>query len=103
MPHTHRGRRLHRPGSAAFGLIGLLIVVAIILYLMFGTGGGGQSYMQGVQKSRQSGKELGQRINTRSLVIQRTGSTPHYSRFYLPCISKFRNFLNRLLAIFFTG
>jgi hypothetical protein len=66
MPHTLRSRRLHRSGSAAFGLIGLLIVVAIILYLMFGVGGKG--YMQGVQKTRESGKQLGQEINTRSLV-----------------------------------
>lgn len=68
MPHTLRSRRFHRPGSAAFGLIGLLIVVAIILYLMFGTGGGGQSYMQGVAKTRESGKMLAQELNTRQLV-----------------------------------
>lgn len=45
-------------GSAALGLIGLLIVMAIVLYLLFGNMGG-TTYMDEVKK----GKERGQEVN----------------------------------------
>lgn len=67
MTRTLRSRGDVRPGWAAFGLIGLLIVMAIVLYLMFGTGGG-SSYMEQVGKTRQSGKQLAVDINTRDLL-----------------------------------
>ena len=68
MTRTLRGRHDVRPGWVGFGLIGLLIVMAIVLYLMFGTGGGGTSYMEQVGETRQSSKQLAVDINTRDLL-----------------------------------
>jgi len=68
MPTRSRRRADVRPGWAAFGLIGLLVVVAIVLYLMFGTGGTGTSYMEQVGETRDSGRKLAMDINTRDLV-----------------------------------
>jgi type II secretory pathway pseudopilin PulG len=65
MQTSRSNRSLRRPGWIGFGLIGLLLVMAIILYLMFGAGGG---YMQQVGKTRQSGRELVVDINTRDLL-----------------------------------
>lgn len=66
MSRTLRRRRDVRPGWAAFGLIGLLIVMAIVLYLMFGAGGGGT--MQQALNTRNKGRELAVEVNTHSLV-----------------------------------
>ena len=63
MGRTLRSRPLHRPGWVGFSLIGLLIVMAIILYM---TAGGG--YLQQVGKTRQSGQQLVVKINTRDLL-----------------------------------
>lgn len=67
MTRTLRGRSNVRPGWAAFGLIGLLLVMAIMLYLMFGTTGG-SGYVEQVKKTRDSGKQLAVDINTRDLL-----------------------------------
>ncbi|MCC7390288.1 MAG: hypothetical protein IT431_16150 [Phycisphaerales bacterium] len=58
MPTNTRLPAAARRGSAAFGLIGVLIVMAIVLYLLFGNMGG-TTYMDEVQK----GKERGQEVN----------------------------------------
>ena len=44
-------------GNAAFGLIALLLVMAIGLYLMFGSMGG-SSYADGVNKARKQGQQV---------------------------------------------
>lgn len=46
------------------GLLGLLIVMGIVLYMMFGTGGGKASYMDTVKKTRDDGRELAREIKT---------------------------------------
>ena len=68
------------------GNVGLILVVlialAIVLYLMFGTGGGGSSYMGGVAKTRKQGKEMVAEIATAQLsqliamYRQRNGKLP---------------------------
>lgn len=43
-------------GNAAFGLIGVLIVLAVVLYLLFGNMGG-TTYMDEVNKGRKQGQQ----------------------------------------------
>lgn len=56
MNSQRRVSRVADRGSAAFGLIGLLVVLAIILYLLFGNMGG-TSYMDEVNKGRKQGQQ----------------------------------------------
>lgn len=58
----------HRHGNVAFGLIGLLIVVAIIALLMVGNFGGG-SYANHVSQTRKQGRETAAEISTQQLSI----------------------------------
>ncbi len=56
--NSHRQKsRVARRGNAAFGLIGILVVMAIILYLMFGNMGGTTS-MDEVNKARKQGEQV---------------------------------------------
>lgn len=70
-----------RRGNAAFGLIALLVVMAIILFLYFGNAGGG-SYSQQVVETRRQGQAMAVRLNTQQLSIliathrQSTGKLP---------------------------
>lgn len=58
MRHHDIGNRQHiRRGSAAFGLLGLLVVVSIMLYLFFGNMGG-TSYTQQLSNTRKKGITL---------------------------------------------
>ena len=57
-----------RRGSGAIILV-VLIALAIILYLMFGTGGSGGSYMKQVSNARVNAKKTVQEINTQQLSI----------------------------------
>ncbi len=52
------------------------------------------------QRPRRLPKKSHLRRSASSLVIQRTGSTPHSSGFRLPCISNFWNFLGSLQPLF---
>ncbi len=63
MSNIHDVRR----GNAAFGLIALLIVVAIVMYLMFGAGGKG--YMGAVKQGKDQAKETIFAINASQLSI----------------------------------
>lgn len=54
-------------GAAGVGLLVILIALCIILYMMFGNGGSGKSYMQTVQTSRQKAKDLRADIQTYGL------------------------------------
>lgn len=58
-----------RRGGAAFGIIGLLIVVAIILYLMFGNMGGGSSYADKVNTTRKQGREMANELSTQQMTL----------------------------------
>jgi competence protein ComGC len=49
--------RVSERGNAAFGLIALLIVMAIVLYLMFGNMGG-TTYADEVKKGRDQGRQM---------------------------------------------
>jgi hypothetical protein len=70
-----------RRGSGAFLLV-ILLALAIVLYLMFGTGGTGTSYMKQVSNTRANAKKTVQQINTQQLSIligqyrQEHGSLP---------------------------
>jgi hypothetical protein len=70
-----------RRGSGAFLLV-ILLALAIVLYLMFGTGGTGTSYMKQVSSARVNAKKTVQEINTQQLSIligqyrQEHGSLP---------------------------
>lgn len=74
-------RLIVRHGNAAFGLIALLVVMAIILFLFFGNAGGG-SYSQQVVETRRQGQAMAIRLNTQQLSIliathrQTTGKLP---------------------------
>jgi len=46
------------------GLLALLIVMGIVLYMMFGTGGNKTSYMDQVKKTRDNGREMAREIKT---------------------------------------
>jgi len=56
-------------GFSAFSLIGLLLVVAIILYMMFGRAGGGKSYMQTVVETKKEGESLAIGIQAQQLAV----------------------------------
>lgn len=59
-----------RRGNAGFGLLGMLIVMAIVLYMMFGTGGSGKgSYADAVKNTRDQGIETAFNINVQQLSI----------------------------------
>ena len=58
MSSQTRDSRVGNRGNAAIGLIGVLLVMAIVLYLLFGNMGG-TTYMDEVKK----GKEQGQQAN----------------------------------------
>lgn len=58
-------------GSAAFGLIGLLLVMGIVLYLMFGNMGG-TSYMDQVKETRDQGRQLSIDMQTQQLLTSIT-------------------------------
>jgi len=58
-----------RRGGASFGLIALLITMAIILYLMFGNMGGGSSYADKVNKTRKQGRETANEISTQQMTL----------------------------------
>jgi hypothetical protein len=60
------GRCGLRRGNVGLILV-VLIAMAIMLYLMFGTGGGSKSYMGTVAASRQKAKQTVQDINTQQL------------------------------------
>jgi hypothetical protein len=60
------GRSWSRRGNVGLILV-VLIAMAIILYLMFGTAGGGKSYMGTVASSRQKAKQTVQDINTQQM------------------------------------
>jgi hypothetical protein len=70
-----------RRGSGAFLLV-ILLALAIVLYLMFGSGGTGTSYMKQVSSARVNAKRTVQQINTQQLSIligqyrQEHGSLP---------------------------
>jgi hypothetical protein len=89
-PMNHRTRHTpgflftRRRGNAAFGLLALLIVAAIILYLMFGMGGkgsstagtgsggnnsgsGGGGYLGAAAGARNSGRELAKELNAHEI------------------------------------
>jgi hypothetical protein len=55
-------------GSAAFGLIALLVVLAIVLLLYFGNAGGG-NYAQQLSEARKQGQRLEMRLNTQQLTL----------------------------------
>jgi hypothetical protein len=57
-----------RRGSGALILV-VLIALAIILYLMFGNGGSGGSYMKQMSNARVNAKRTVQEINTQQLSI----------------------------------
>lgn len=57
-----------RRGNMAFGLIGLLVVMAIILVLMVGINGSGGS-LTAANTTRKQGKEMAQEIATQQLSI----------------------------------
>lgn len=57
-----------RPGNGAV-ILSLLIVVAIVLYLMFGTGGGKKSYMDEVKQTRDNGRETARKISTEQMTL----------------------------------
>lgn len=54
-------------GAAAFGLIGLLLVMGIILYLMFGNMGG-TTYMDQVVQTKKQGQKLSMDMQTHQLL-----------------------------------
>src|SRR5262245_6436788 len=54
-------------GAGGVGLLVILLALCIILYMMFGNGGSGKSYMQGIQASRKNAKELKSDIQTYGL------------------------------------
>lgn len=59
----------HRRGFAGFGLIGILLVLAIILFLYFGSTGGNKSYMQTVVETKKNSESLGFAIQAQQLAI----------------------------------
>jgi len=67
-PPTLNFRTPTRPGNGAV-ILSLLIVVAIVLYLMFGTGGGKKSYMDEVKQTRDNGRETARKISTEQMSL----------------------------------
>lgn len=61
-----RSSRSARRGGAGLILV-VLITLAIILVLYFGNFGGG-SYMQGVQQTREQGRQMHVQVNTQQLM-----------------------------------
>jgi hypothetical protein len=51
-------------GAGGVGLLVILIALCIILYMMFGNGGSGKSYVQGIQAGRNNARELKADIQT---------------------------------------
>jgi competence protein ComGC len=69
---TKRQRsRVGNRGNAAFGLIGVLIVMAIVLYLLFGNMGG-TTYMDEVQKGRERGQQVSIDMQAEQLLVSVT-------------------------------
>lgn len=58
-------------GSAAFGLIALLVVMAIVLYLLFGNMGG-TTYMDEVNKGREQGQQVSIDLQAEQLLVSVT-------------------------------
>ncbi len=58
-----------RRGFAGFGLIGILLVLAIILFLYFGSTTGNKSYMQTIVQTKKQGEQLGFAIQAQQLAI----------------------------------
>lgn len=54
-------------GAAGVGLLVILIALCIILYMMFGNGGSGKSYVQGIQASRARAKDVKADVQTYGL------------------------------------
>lgn len=69
---SRRGRSsVASRGSAAFGLIALLVVMAIVLYLLFGNMGG-TSYMNEVKKGREQGQQVSIDMQAEQLLVSVT-------------------------------
>jgi hypothetical protein len=64
-----RVRVAHRRGGAAFSLIGILLVMAIVLWLMFGANSGGKTYMETVRDTKKQGDETAVTIQTQQLAL----------------------------------
>lgn len=58
-------------GSAAFGLIALLVVMAIVLYLLFGNMGG-TTYVDEVNKGREQGQQVSIDLQAEQLLVSVT-------------------------------
>lgn len=64
-----RSATLRRAGVAGVGLLGMLIVLAIVLALYFGNFSGSGSYADKLVETKESGERLNVELNTRQLMI----------------------------------
>lgn len=70
--NNHRWEsRVGNRGNAAFGLIGVLVVMAIVLYLLFGNMGG-TTYMDEVKKGRDQGQQANLDMQAQQLLTSVT-------------------------------
>ncbi|MDX2114863.1 MAG: type II secretion system protein [Planctomycetota bacterium] len=56
-------------GVSAFSLLGILVVAAIVLALMFGSFGGNKSYVEQVQQTKKDGESMSIAIQAQQLAV----------------------------------